>query len=216
MLCTSWGLLPALLLPRRLQKRIMQSSVFPVTASLQPCLHSGSQPPAQGEDGSVWLCFSFLSLLCDQGTHSLHFPPLFPGDNLLSISGNILAELPTDRIVLRREREISLRSYHYLGQLGFHLEDCWTCFSLSLNPDCFFSLIIFDSVQPCKYIFMYTYAVSADFFSLWKAICSHLSWSFSLWKLRCFPSSHCLRIQQNLLPTADSPGGRGRHRLWWC
>lgn len=58
--------------------------------------------------------------------------------------------------------------------------------TLPLNLLLFFSLIIFDSLQPWKYIFVYTYAANADFFFLQKAICSFLSWSSSLWKLRCF------------------------------
>ena len=66
----------------------------------------------------------------------------------------------------------------------------------------------FDSVLPWKYIFVYSYAVNADFFSLWKAVCSHLSWSFSLWNPRYF-----------FLPFAASESSRAScppsFFLWW-
>lgn len=127
----------------------------------------------------------------------------------------------TDRIVLWRERSI-IKILLLPGAAWFSFGGFLNIFlTLSLNPVflvfCFFSLIIFDSVQPWKYIFVYTYAVNADFFSLWKAICSRLSWSFSLWKPRCF-SFHSLS-QNPAKPLAHhlfSCGGIGRRRLWWC
>ncbi|XP_040338219.1 proteasome subunit beta type-7 isoform X1 [Herpailurus yagouaroundi] len=92
------------------------------------------------------------------------------------------------RVITDRWRERNIMKILLLpGATWFSFGGLLSIFlTLSLNPVLFFSLIIFDSLQPWKYIFVYTYAVNADFFFLQKAICSCLSWSFSLWKLRCF------------------------------
>lgn len=84
--------------------------------------------------GLMWTWLFFFIFVVTQGTNSFCYkwisPPLFSGDNLFSISRNLLAELS----LTAGEREILLRSHYYLGQLGFHLKDCWVYFSLYLNP----------------------------------------------------------------------------------
>lgn len=127
---------------------------------------------AQCECGSCFLIF-----VVTQGTNSLHFSPLC--FHLQEFIGRVITDRWRERNIMKILLLPGATWFSFGGLLSIFL-------TLSLNPVLFFSLIIFDSLQPWKYIFVYTYAVNADFFFLQKAICSCLSWSFSLWKLRCF------------------------------
>lgn len=123
----------------------------------------------------MWLLFFIF--VVTQGTNSVHFSPLC--FHLQEFIGRVITDRWRERNIMKILLLPGATWFSFGGLLSIFL-------TLSLNPVLFFSLIIFDSLQPWKYIFVYTYAVNADFFFLQKAICSCLSWSFSLWKLRCF------------------------------
>lgn len=202
MLCTSLGLLAASLILMRRQKRILQSSVLPITAFPPPC------PPQWFPASSPWSGWaqcehgsSFLSSLCDQETNPLHFPPLFPGDNLFSISRNILAELSHwPHCCMEGERNI-VKVLLLPGAAWFSFGGLLTIFRTFFKPSLIFSLWLY--LIQCSLANTY--------------LCTHMLWTlisspcgkqyvplslgpFPSGSLGVFPSSHCLRIQQKPCP----------------